>query len=304
MDYCVVWVHGIGPTVAGYSKSWTETYNQYLDFPTTDFVEVLWSDVYNSTPTFQGLGTNRIALPLATQELLAEGLVRKNLTTVLLARVTALAQNPAWVGEWAQVTNQVATGQAALPSWVVNPDDYVGQFVKYLVNKDVRDAVKEKMKEQLRPLSGTGSNCSVIAHSWGTVVAYESLLDLEKEEPAFQLAHLFTLGSPLWLVQYLLEDPSGRKPHNVANWVNVHAQGDIIGAGLTPAFQVDADYAVPGFGNVDPHGSYFEPGNVAVQRDIVAATILGNPVVAGRPAAAALLPAGAVPTTPAASNQS
>jgi hypothetical protein len=107
------------------------------------------------------------------------------------------------------------------------------------------------------------------------VVSYESLLDLEKEMPTFQIAHLFTLGSPLWLVQYLLDDPSGRKPRNVANWVNIYAQGDLIGAGLTPGFQVYADYAVASFGGGDPHGSYFLVGNMAVERNIVAVTILG-----------------------------
>ena len=43
------------------------------------------------------------------QEQLAEAQVRKNLTTVLLARVKALAQNPAWLDERAQITNEGAT---------------------------------------------------------------------------------------------------------------------------------------------------------------------------------------------------
>ena len=294
MDHCVVWVHGIGPTVAGYSNDWTQVYNQYLNFTITDYIEVLWADVYNST-------ANKIA-PLEMQEQLAVAQVRKNLTTVLLARVTALAQNPTLLGEWAQITSRVATGQV-LPPWVVNPDAYIGQFVLYLVNSDVRNAVKEKMKEKLRPLAGSCDNISIIPHSWGTVVAYESLLDLETEMPVLQIAHLFTLGSPLWLVQSLLEDTSGRKPSNVVNWVNIHAQGDMIGAGLTPAFQVDADYTVPDFGGGDPHGSYFVPGNVVVQRDIVAAAILGNPVEAVSPAAEVLVSTEVVSTTPAAPDQ-
>jgi hypothetical protein len=276
MDYRDVWVHGIGPTLPGYSASWTQTYNQYLKFPLTDYIEVFWADAYRSTVSVDSVGMNMTTMPLATQQQFLEARVSKALTTVLLARVTAQVQSPALLGEWSQFTKTVATGQALLPPWVVNPDAYVGEFVKYLVNRDIRDAVKEKMKEQLRPLADSGYNCSIIAHSWGTVVAYESLLDLEKETPAFQLAHLFTLGSPLWLVHYLLDDPSGRKPRNVANWVNIHAQGDMIGAGLTPGFQVDADYAVASFGNGDPHGSYFVAGNVAVERDIVAVTILGS----------------------------
>lgn len=273
MDYRVVWVHGIGPTQAGYSLSWVQAYNQYLNFPVTDYIEVLWADVFSSMMSVNNLGADNSALALTAQEQFVEAKVRQDLTTVLLARTVDQAQSPALLGEWAQLTQMVATGQTGIPPWVLNPDAYIGEFTKYLVNRDVRNAVKEKAKAKLRLLANCGCNCSIIAHSWGTVVTYESLLDLEGEMPAFQLSHLFTLGSPLWLVHYLLDDPSGRKPRNVANWVNIHAQGDPIGAGLTPSFQDDADYIVASYGN-DPHGSYFVIGNAAVERDIVGAAII------------------------------
>ncbi|MGZ3629456.1 MAG: hypothetical protein ACXVDN_17570 [Ktedonobacteraceae bacterium] len=277
MDYRVVWIHGIGPTQSGYSLIWDKVYNQYLKFPTfDDYVEVLWADVFSSMNSSNHLATNLLATPMTGQEQFAEAKLRQNLTTVLLARATAQAQSPDLVGEWSQLTQKIASGQVDLPPWLTNPDAYIGEFVKYLVNQDIRNAVKEKAKMQLRLLASSVCNCSIIAHSWGTVVAYESLLDLESEEPAFQLAHLFTLGSPLWLVQSLLTDTSGRKPRNVVNWVNVHAQGDPIGAGLTPGFQVDADFLVPTFDSADPHGSYFESGNVEVERDIVAIDIVGQ----------------------------
>jgi hypothetical protein len=35
---------------------------------------------------------------------------------------------------------------------VQNPDAYVGEFVKYLVNRDIRTAVKDKVKSQIRSL--------------------------------------------------------------------------------------------------------------------------------------------------------
>ncbi len=243
MDYRIFWVHGIGPIPVGYSQPWDQAYNEYLNFPAADFWEGYWADVFN------------------TQDNLDESFLRNALTTVFLARAMAQIQD-----------------QGGIFPWVVNPDAYVGEFVKYLVNRDIRTAVKEKVKAQLRPLGALangGCKCSIIAHSWGTVVTYESLLDLEAEMPAFQLANLFTLGCPLWLVQHFLDDASGRKPHNVAYWANIHAQGDPVGAGLTPAFQVTMDYPVATYGNMnDPHGSYFVADNVAVQRDIVAATII------------------------------
>ena len=134
--------------------------------------------------------------------------------------------------------------------------------------------MKEKAKEQLRPLVNSEYSISLIAHSWGTVVAYESLLDMEVELPPLGIANLITLGSPLWLVHHLLDDRSGRKPGNLANWVNIHARGDLIGSWLSSGFQVDKEFEVPNFGNGDPHGSYFMVGNEAVQHDIIAQAVL------------------------------
>jgi hypothetical protein len=37
---------------------------------------------------------------------------------------------------------------------------------------------------------------------------------------------------------------------------------------------VDKEFEVPNFGGGDAHGSYFAPGNEAVQRDIIVQTIL------------------------------
>lgn len=276
MDYRVIWVHGIGPTQPGYSLVWDQVYNQFLNFPTLeDYIEVFWADIFSPPNLNNHMEISSPSIPLAAQEKYAEAKVRQDLTTVLLARATAQVQNTDLVGEWSQLAQKVAIGQIGLPPWILNPDPYIGEFVKYLVSRNIRDAIKEKAKMKLRTLVNSGYNCSIIAHSWGTVVAYESLLDLETEQPDLQLAHLFTLGSPLWLVHYLLDDSSGRKPRNIVNWVNIHAQGDLIGAGLTPGFQVDADFSVASFDNHDPHGSYFETGNVAVERDIVAVGILG-----------------------------
>jgi len=274
MDYRVVWVHGIGHQPPGYSKPWEDVFNQYLQFPHADYIEVLWSVVFDSFIGNSTLGMNEITIPLTPQEQLAEAEVRKALTTQLLARAVPM-QTPV-VGEWSELTSGVAAGEALLPGWVLQPDQYLGEFVKYLVSRPIRNAVKERAKQQLRPLTNSAYDCSIIAHSWGTVVAYESLLDLEVELPAFRLANLFTLGSPLWLVQPLLDDRSGRKPRNVGRWVNVHAQGDLIGSWLKPGFQADQDYAVPNFGGGDAHGSYFVVGNTSVQHDIVAADVLSH----------------------------
>ena len=251
MDYRVVWVHGVGGINPGYSANWTNVFNPYLNnLPGSDFIEVYWRKVF--LDKVNELKQNAVAVAATSQQQVD---VQKELLTTLLTLAGA--------------------NQALLLGWLMNPDAFVGEFVKYLVVKGIRDAVKEVMKATLRPLAGQGYDISIIAHSWGTVVAYDSLLDLQQELPAFQFINLFTLASPLWLVQSLLDNNSGDKPGNVANWVNIHAQGDLIALWPIKDFQIDKDKEVPDFsGGNDAHDSYFLKGNVAVQHDIVAATIL------------------------------
>jgi hypothetical protein len=280
MDYRVFWIHGIGNARMGYSNSWTAAFNEYLKFPLGDYIEVLWSPVFMAIMNPVSLDVPGI--PLTPQEQLAESDLRNMMATTLLARASAVARagGKPLVGEWSSFISESAVAQASdqavFPDWLLKPEDTIGEFVRYLVSRRIRNAVKEKLKEQLRPLVGKIDDLSIIAHSWGTVVAYESLIDLEVELPAFKLTNLFTLGSPLWLVHQLLDDRSGRKPQNIGNWVNIHAQGDVIGSWLSPGFEVDKDFGVPNFDNTnDPHGSYFLKDNIEVQKDIVAYAILG-----------------------------
>ena len=272
--YRNIWIHGIGHPSTGYSKDWRLAFNTYLKFPDTDYVEVLWSTAYKAMMELMSLDIPGAAL--RSQERISAVHLRKTLEMTIATRRPTQAPAPSKpaLREWPEITSPEAV---SLPPWVLDPRDYAGEFIDYLVNRSVRNAVKETLKVQLRLLADHGDTIAIIAHSWGTVVAYETLIDLEGELPKFKLVNLFTLGSPLWMVHYLLDDRSGRKPRNTHRWINIDAQGDVIGAGLKPGFQVDQDFAVPNFGNTnDAHNSYFLPGNTAVQRDIVAKIILGR----------------------------
>jgi hypothetical protein len=98
----------------------------------------------------------------------------------------------------------------------------------------VRDAVAEAIAEQ-RPRI-------VIAHSLGSVVAYETLW----EHPELSADLLLTLGSPLAMPRVIFDrlDPPpsgdrGQRPPGVAAWVNLADVGDIVAIprdGLSPHF--------------------------------------------------------------------
>jgi metacaspase-1 len=285
MDHRIVWVHGIGAYTAGYSTAWKAVFDPYMNFPDEDFIEVLWADIFNLTIEALAAGAAADAphAALTRKEQLRAAEVQAELEMLLTARASAFAQGgsaatrtagAAAPGPIERSQHRAAAMPAGLPNWLPLPHIHIGEFVQYLVSQRVRTAVKEKMKAQLRPLAGGDFAISVVAHSWGTVVAYDTLLDMESEQPDLRIANLFTLGSPLWAVRHLLDDSSGRKPGEMANWANIEADGDFVGSWLSPGFAVDHDYEVPDFGGGDSHGSYFVAGNTAVQHDIVAGAIL------------------------------
>jgi len=99
----------------------------------------------------------------------------------------------------------------------------------------------------------------VLAHSLGSVVAYEALwtqLDID-------IDLLITMGSPLGMPAIVYDRlvPAAfaqSRPPNVRRWVNVADKGDLIAipkSGLTGLFSVDVDRQDLVIGNLDFHSS-------------------------------------------------
>lgn len=285
MPQRIVWVHGIGEHHPGYSAPWVAVFDPFLK--PCDYLEVCWDTVFTDGGAFAAgesveFGSILREATLTPRQQAQADDLQAELATILQARADALRprnDGPSAFAvegrlEWSDRFGVTASAEfLGLPDWLTNPDAYIGDFIKYLVSRRVRNAVKEKAKEKLRPLAGTGDRCALITHSWGTVVAYDALLDLATEIPDLPITDLITLGSPLWLVRRLLQDSSGRKPPQTATWLNIHAERDPVGSYLRPAFAVDNDYLVPSMGP-DAHGSYFVSGNTLVQHDIIAAAVL------------------------------
>jgi metacaspase-1 len=288
VEHRIVWVHGIGDHKAGYSDPWRQNFNTYLKLPHASYVEVVWETVFETTRqrATRGRGQPTGPVSMTRMEQLEEAEIREQVQVILQARASALqegsASAPATRGrrgagqevlEWSRLRK--GPRKRGFLDWLSQPDEYLGDFAKYLASKALRTAVKEEVKKKLRPLVEAEHRVSVVSHSWGTVVAYDALLDLAVELPTLRVAQLFTLGSPLWAVRRFLEDSTGQKPAEVELWMNIEARGDPVGSWLSPAFRVDRDFQVPSFGPGDPHGSYFAEGNEAVQGNLVAKTILG-----------------------------
>lgn len=106
---------------------------------------------------------------------------------------------------------------------------------RYFQNRhNVAAEIREKLKQQLRPLLESNTRILLIGHSLGSVIAYDTLWELSHEEGLAGKVDLFlTLGSPLGLtyVQHRLLGAynTGRLkyPANIKRWENISSVGDI-----------------------------------------------------------------------------
>ncbi|MFJ3511029.1 hypothetical protein [Streptomyces luteogriseus] len=108
----------------------------------------------------------------------------------------------------------------------------------------------------------------VVAHSLGSVVAYETL----HAHPDLDIDLLLTLGSPLGLPAIMRKldpepvDGRGARPPGVRHWVNIADVGDLLAVPreLGGAFPVDM-HATADIGLFDPHtlGGYLAAGPTA-----------------------------------------
>ncbi|MEU9319878.1 hypothetical protein [Streptomyces sp. NPDC048295] len=131
------------------------------------------------------------------------------------------AQDPRLTGEHRAVQldrRAEVTGLAALSSTGVF---HLGQVAAYLDDESVREGAIESVLSRV-----TADTRAVMAHSLGTVVAYEALHRLGRPLPL-----LVTFGSPLGLrsiIRARLRPQPLRTPDGLGRWVNVADRDDYI----------------------------------------------------------------------------
>lgn len=101
--------------------------------------------------------------------------------------------------------------------------------------------VRARLAERLRAFRN--HRILLVAHSMGSVIAYDVLRSLEREDPALRVEHFVTAGAPLGLAKVKLkfeaEHGALRVPNNVSAWTNL-ADGDDI---VSIMGALDTDYA-------------------------------------------------------------
>jgi|SRR5579884_1866710 len=288
-DQHLVYVHGICKHSRGYSNGWWEALHPYTNVfgdGTLDGTrhEVLWSDLVENS----GVAPEMAAL---AQDGRAEWSARVRGVLEDRAAIHAFTAAPALASLQPTRTllSQELQPRAFLDKNVsaafglrVPGINCVEDFTVYMFNDSVRSQIIGRFTGVVRPLLESGALVDVISHSWGTVVAYEGLRELEDAGLAQpNVRNFFTVGAALsiFLVQLRLRPANrdGHRPDLVQRWINLNAEGDPIGGRLKGRpFQVDEEFLhLPnlGCGLLDAacaHSSYFKPDNEEVNRDIFA----------------------------------
>ncbi len=282
----LVYVHGISTHVGGYSNSWWAALKSHTTLFGVGALngtrhEVLWSNLVNSRAARAIAGLQGDP----QGEAQAAEILRARIQDVLEDRQR---QQVAPIGKTAAASG-VARGLDTTRDRGFTFDD----FLVYMVNSNMRQQIINRFTQIVRPLLAAGAAVDIISHSWGTVVAYEGLRELENVANLHgSVKNFFTVGSALSLPPVRstlrLVNRDGRRPTMVEKWINIDAQGDLVGGSLADMFAVDAEKLeiVPtscqknlgglGWYNlVCAHASYFRADNQVVNRDIFANFING-----------------------------
>lgn len=279
----LVYVHGICRHDEGFSNSWWNALAPHLPQDLRDELvsnrhEVLWSDLVTPSRALEARDLSRSA---EEQEL------AQDIRDILEDRAErqALEALPEQTGN--------VPGERGLPvdraMFGIPGLDCVDDFIKYLTNDSTRANVLDRFFDVIVPLlSQPGSTVHVVSHSWGTVVAYEALRALDDRRFDGDVGSLFTVGSALSIrpVRRQLRPADWRRPALVRRWINLDADGDVVGGPLKGRpFAVDEEYL-----NLQPvgcrstlgvyspacaHSSYFHTENDAVNRGVFTRFIRG-----------------------------
>lgn len=127
-------------------------------------------------------------------------------------------QNWSWVQAALEVLDRHVPGASAATIALVTRDVY-----QYLRNPGIRDAIEAGVRAALVP----GEEAIVVAHSLGTVVAY-NLIRREAQAQGWRVPLLVTLGSPLAVSAVVRALRPLSYPAAVGGWLNAYDHADVV----------------------------------------------------------------------------
>lgn len=112
-----------------------------------------------------------------------------------------------------------------------------------------KPAIRKKLRERLRKaiLENRDKRLMVVAHSMGTIIAYDVLRELGSEDATLSIEHFVTIGSPLGLPhvkhKIIEENRLVRTPSVVKKWSNLADRRDPVALDIHLRDDYEANYA-------------------------------------------------------------
>jgi len=110
-------------------------------------------------------------------------------------------------------------------------------------------AIRKKLRDRLRNaiLDNRDKRLMLIAHSMGTIIAYDVLRELGSEDANLSIEHFVTMGSPLGLPhvkhKIIEENRLVRTPSIVKNWTNLADRRDPVALDIHLSDDYEENYA-------------------------------------------------------------
>ncbi|MES9852735.1 MAG: alpha/beta hydrolase [Candidatus Thiodiazotropha sp. L084R] len=230
MSKIVIGIHGLSnkPAENILEKWWEEAIreglskNQEMDNVSLNFSSVYWADVLYEKPNEQPENHPDAYRPAAKDEI--------------------QPYNENWVDSLREKFRD-AGGDAmdTLKEWfgIDKTADKVLEkklpdLSRYYKEEAIRKELRRRLKDEIRKHSG--QNILLIAHSMGSIIAYDVLREMGHESPKPVIDHFLTIGSPLGLphVKMKIEDESApvRTPTIVKLWSNLADRRDPVAVDL------------------------------------------------------------------------
>lgn len=100
----------------------------------------------------------------------------------------------------------------------------------YYEDAGFRETARARVKDKLEEYKG--SRIMLIGHSMGSIIAYDVLRRLGRDDPQFRVDHFVTIGSPLGMphVKYKIQQENDlvRTPSIVGRWTNFADRRDVV----------------------------------------------------------------------------
>ncbi len=303
----LVYVHGICRHGTRFSDPWWSALQPFVSntFGAGDLgverLEVIWSDLVNTaasalTATIAAMNSATTASATASAgdpSPISRELARRQAADEIKEAIRDRTDQQIIATGAATEGFGAAPQSADMGALISIPGlNCIDDFSLYLTDQMVRQNIIERFLSVVRSEMQAGRELDIVSHSWGTVVAYEALRQLEDEGSSAPLVrNFFTVGAALSIgpVKMRLRpaNRNGRKPANVRRWINLDARGDVVGGPLKGRpYAVDLDFVNLSpvgcssfFGLVNPqcaHSSYFDTGNTIVNKDIFGHHIIAS----------------------------